>query len=183
VIMPTAPTCCVASGEGTPEWLICALCEADALALRAANNRRYAPNVRLSRPAGCSLCVTANVHAKGRRPLVLTGDIFMKPSLPTPGVRQAGRRMDVPRHEHAVERSSADVPDNRPLSGDRVTVPAYGRRAVSVRLWGPRLSGSRPSSARTRYGGSSASLMPEAEDRLPFRQLLALQGVWRHDAR
>jgi len=45
--------------------------------------RRYAPNVRLLRSAGCSLSVTADVRAKG---------------------------------------SSADVPDNRPLS-DRFTEP------------------------------------------------------------
>jgi hypothetical protein len=43
-----------------------------------AHSRRYVPNVRLLRSAGCSLSVTADVRAKG---------------------------------------SSADVPDNRPLSG------------------------------------------------------------------
>ena len=87
----------------------------------ADRNSYSAPNVRLSRLAGCSLPVTANICAKGCRPLVLTGDIFMKPSLPTPGPR--GRRMDAPLHEHAVERPPADVPDNRPLSDGRVGRP------------------------------------------------------------
>jgi len=34
--------------------------------------------------------------------------------------------MDAPRHEHAVERSPADIPDNRPLSGRIVGWPWPG---------------------------------------------------------
>jgi hypothetical protein len=41
--------------------------------------------------AGCSISVTANVYAKGVVVrLYFTGDIFMTPSLPTPGVQASG---------------------------------------------------------------------------------------------
>lgn len=55
---------------------------------------------------------------QGLSSLVLTGDIFMKPSLPTSDV--VGERVDVWTlrvKSIAVEASHADVPDNRPLSG------------------------------------------------------------------
>jgi hypothetical protein len=77
-------------GRVSQNWMICMRPLVPLAPLSGAQSRRYAPNVRLSRPAGCSLWVTANVHAKGCRPLVLAGDIFMKPSLLTPDVRSSG---------------------------------------------------------------------------------------------
>jgi hypothetical protein len=81
--------------------------------------------------------------------------------------------------------SRPDVPDNRPLSNNSARV-GHGRPApvVGVRPWAPRPAGliSR-TTARARCGGPSASPMRKAEDRLPFRLLLAPRAVWRHDAR
>ena len=79
------------------------------------------PVVALAR---CSLSVAANVSAKGCRPLELTGDIFMTPSLLVRGEQVdmwTLRAMSI-----AARRSPADGPDNRPLSG------GYGDR------WWPR---------------------------------------------
>ncbi len=73
MIMPTAPTCCVASGEGTPEWLICALCEADALALRAANNRQGELFVRSRK--GSSRCVIDVYPRRARSAAVLAAAV------------------------------------------------------------------------------------------------------------
>jgi hypothetical protein len=60
----------------------------------AARNRRYAPNVRLSRSAGCSLSVTADVRAKG-----LSADVPDNRAITRQSGRQPGspERLSLPR--------------------------------------------------------------------------------------
>jgi hypothetical protein len=72
----------------------------------------------------------ANVRTKGRRPLVLACDMVTKLSASHRGLRTSEgvdlwplRAMGI-----AVEMSSADVPDNRPLS-DRFTGRSLFREA------------------------------------------------------
>jgi hypothetical protein len=94
--------------------------------------------------AGCSLSVTANVRTKGRRPLVLACAIVTKLSASHRGLRTSEGVDLWPLHAMsiAVEASTADVPDNRPLSvvspAGRLFPETNGSQRIgrgSVGLW------------------------------------------------